>query len=406
MNKIDTDIILVGAGLVGMAAAISLAQLGYQVVLVDQKAVNVESMNVDISDDLDSRIYAISPTTVQWLKTLGVWQLIDIKRTNPINAMKIFGDTNTCSNASELNLLAIEANAQNLGFIVENQQLMHGLWKILQTLNIKVITNVECESLKLTQQKASLVLMNQQHIEAQLIVAADGSNSWLRAQTDIPIRTKSYQHTAIVANLSCEMSHQNVAKQWFGGFESDNFGSNSVLAFLPLPHNQISIVWSLATEKAQALMNLNDTDFLAQLSLQCGGGLGDLQLVSQRLSFDLSKQNCMRLIAERLVLVGDAAHQIHPMAGQGVNLGFRDVMALEKVLAKIKSDRQPIDQRALREYERARSADISSMMLLTDGLHRLFSNKTSFLKILRNWGLSSINQQLLVKKLLIKQVVS
>lgn len=398
MEKIDTDITVVGGGLVGMAAAVSLAQLGYQVVLVDQKTSNIE-----ISDDLDSRIYAISPTTVQWLNTLGVWQLIDTKRINPINAMHIFGDAG--SSSSELNLLASEANAQNLGFIVENQQLMHALWQILKTLNIKIITNVECESLKLTQQKARLTLVNQQEVEAQLVIAADGSNSWLRAQTDIAIHNQSYQHTAIVANLRCKMPHQNVAKQWFGGIESDYFGSNSVLAFLPLPNHQISIVWSLATDKAQMLMDLNDSDFIAQLSLQCGSALGDLQLVSQRLSFTLSKQHCKRLIDERFVLVGDAAHQIHPMAGQGVNLGFRDVMALEQVLTKIKLARTPVDQRALREYERARTFDILSMMALTDGLHHLFSQQTGLVKTLRNWGLSAINQQAMIKKMLIKMAV-
>ena len=400
MDKINTEIAVVGAGLVGMAAAICLAQLGYEVVLIDQK-----SPNIEINASLDSRIYAISPATVQWLKSLGVWQLVDAKRINPINAMKIFGDGHVDDKDSQLNLLASEVNAQNLGFIVEGQQLMHALWQVLQTLDVKVSANVVCESLNLTSQKANLALANQQQIEAQLIVAADGSDSWIRAQTDISVQAKSYEHHAIVANFSCELPHQDVAMQWFGGGEANNFGSNSVLAFLPLPHHQISMVWSLASEKAQALMCLNDTDFIAELSVQCGSALGRLQLVSPRLSFKLAKQNCTRLIDERLVLVGDAAHQIHPMAGQGVNLGFRDVMALEQALAKTKLARKAIDQRALREYERARSADISTMMALTDGLHRLFSNQTKLVKSLRNWGLATINQQVMLKKLLIKQVV-
>ena len=406
MDKIVTDIMIVGAGLVGMATAICLGRLGYQVVLIDQKMPNAE-----ISSNLDSRIYAISPSTMQWLKTLGVWQLVDAKRINPINAMKIFGDADVGGRVSVLNLLASEVNAQNLGFIVEGQQLAYALWQVLQTMDVKVITNVVCESLETTAQKASLSLVNldsanQQQIEAQLVVAADGGDSWVRAQTNIAVQAKSYQHHAIVANFSSEMPHQDVAVQWFGGGKSDNFGSNSVLAFLPLPDNQISIVWSLATEKAQALLHLSDADFIQQLTEQCGGALGDLQLVSQRISFNLSKKTAMRLIDDSLVLVGDAAHQIHPMAGQGVNLGFRDVMALEQALAKSKLASRAIDQRALREYERARSADISRMMALTDGLHRLFGNQNSVVKTLRNWGLSSINQQSFVKKLLIKQVVN
>ncbi len=401
---------IVGAGLVGMAAAVSLAQnvdgQSYRVVLVDQKTPNTALAN---AREWDSRIYAITPSSIAWLKALGVWQLMDATRMTAIKAMHIVGDDQ--SDTSQLQLSASDASLQslclqNLGFIVENQQLMHALWQKLQTLNVEIITGVACENLTTTSQTATLSLANQQIIKANLIVAADGVNSWVRAQAKIAVTSKSYQQTAIVANFSCEKPHLGVAFQWFGAEALD---ADSILAFLPMPKSQISIVWSVATTKAQQLLNLSDDEFIAQLSLLSNNSLGALNLVTARLSFPLQQQRCERLIAERVILIGDAAHQVHPLAGQGVNLGFRDVMALERILIKSltknNANTDIASHRSLREYERARAVDIMSMMQLTDGLNQLFSAKNGLIKSLRNWGLSKINQQSLIKKILIQQAI-
>ena len=407
MNNIDADIIVVGAGLVGIAAAVSFAKKANdktkRIVLIDQN-----NPNTKLTPAFDSRIYAISPSTVNWFKELDVWPMIDAARINPIKAMHIFGD----ANSSELKLLASDANAVNLGYIVENQQLMHALRQKLHLLNIQVMAGVACESLTTSPQKISLTLANKQVINAALVVAADGVDSWVRTQVNIPVKNKTYQQMAIVANFKCEIAHQDIAEQWFGSAEH---GSDSVLAFLPLPNNQISIVWSVATAKAHQLLDLSDDDFAHQVLLQSAAKLGSLKLLSPRMSFDLNKKTCTRLITGRVVLVGDAAHQIHPMAGQGVNLGFRDVMALEQVLFGSQSDVSKArvtatndfgNNRSLREYERARAADIVSMMSLTDGLHQLFSATAGIVKTLRNWGLSSMDQQLQIKKYLIQQVMN
>lgn len=407
MNNIDADIIVVGAGLVGIAAAISLAKQtsdkNYSVVLIDHK-----SPHVKLTPTFDSRIYAISPSTVSWLKELDVWPMVDATRITPIKAMHIFGD----ANGSELKLLASDANAVNLGYIVENQQLMHALWQKLQLVNVQVIVGVACESLTISPQTISLALANKKVINAALVVAADGIDSWVRTQVNIPVKNKPYQQTAIVTNFNCEIAHQDVARQWFG---SEEYGSDSVLAFLPLPDNQVSIVWSVATTKAHQLLDLSDGDFTQQVLLQSAGKLGSLKLLSPRMSFDLSKKTCTRLTSERVVLVGDAAHQIHPMAGQGVNLGFRDVVALEQVIfgsksvvskAHVMATNDVGNNRSLREYERARAVDIASMVNLTDGLHQLFGANAGIIKTLRNWGLSKTDHQLLIKKYLIQQAIN
>ncbi len=407
MKPIDFDVIVIGAGLVGMAAAISLAKQtndkNYRVVLIDHK-----SPTIKLTPTFDNRIYAISPSTVSWLKALDVWQMLDATRISPIKAMHIFGD----ANGSDLKLLASDANAVNLGYIVENQQLTHALWQKLQSLNIEVITGIACQCLNISPQQASLTLINQQVINAQLVVAADGVDSWVRTQVNMTMKNKDYQQTAIVANFSCEKSHQAIARQWFG---SSEYGPDSVLAFLPLPNNQISIVWSVANAKALQLLDLSDDDFTQQVVLQSADKLGSLKLLLPRMSFDLNKKTCTRLIAERVVLVGDAAHQIHPMAGQGVNLGFRDVMALAKVIVSspsVVSKMQATatndigNNRSLRAYERARAADITSMVNLTDGLYQLFSAKAGIVRTLRNWGMSKIEHQALIKKYLIQQAIN
>ena len=406
MNSIEADFIVVGAGLVGIAAAVSLAkQLGdksYNVVLLDQKCPNIK-----LTQAFDSRVYAISPSTVRWLKELDVWQRVDASRISPIKAMHVFGD----ANSSNLKLLATDINAVNLGYIVENQQLMHALWQMLEALNIKVITGVACQSLNIMLNQASIILANQQVVNAKLLIAADGVDSWVRTQADITMKNKAYKQTAIIANYKCEKNHQDIARQWFG---SEKYGSDSVLAFLPLPDNQLSIVWSLTSEKAHQLLNLSDEDFTKEVLLQSLDTSSSLTLSSSRMRFDLNKKTCTRLIAERVVLIGDAAHQIHPMAGQGVNLGFRDVMALEQVMAGLKLSRNNTQEsttvdvgskRSLRDYERRRAADLSHMVSLTDGLHQLFAAKSATIKTLRNWGLSKLDNQFWIKKHLIQQAI-
>jgi 2-polyprenylphenol 6-hydroxylase len=201
-----------------------------------------------------------------------------------------------------------------------------------------------------------------------------------------------------VANFSTEKSHQNVAWQWFAPHET--------LALLPLVGQNASLVWSVSTEKAEELLKLSSMDFAAQVAAESKRTLGDLQVIGKTLSFSLHQQTAASLIAERVVLVGDAAHQIHPMAGQGVNLGFRDVMELQQLLSNSHAMQDIGEYGFLRKYERSRGADIAAMNMLTTGLDALFASDISLMKQVTNWGLRQLNCQVTLKKLLIQQVAA
>jgi ubiquinone biosynthesis UbiH/UbiF/VisC/COQ6 family hydroxylase len=289
-----------------------------------------------------------------------------------------------------------DANLPKLGVIVENQNLIHALWQQLEVLEVTVITDASCQTLNNTRQHALLGLQNGQKIAAKLIIAADGVNSWIRQETNIAVKCKDFHQTAIVANLVAEKPHQHIARQWFA--------PHDVLALLPLPGNMVSIVWSVSTEKAAQLLLLS-AEALAQSVLeQTKGELGDLKLIGKTQSFALNQQTAMRLIAERVVVVGDAAHQIHPMAGQGVNLGFRDVMQLSLQTTKLHKMQDVGDNGMLRQYERARKMDIATMNTLTTGLDYLFASDSDIIKKVTNWGLQQLNHLASIKKILIQQV--
>ncbi len=389
MANINTDIIVVGAGLVGLAAAIAFAKQGKKVVLVDAKKPVIEKQQT-----WDERVYALTPESEKWLKALDVWSGVDLSRVNVIHAMHLWDET--C--AGPLALGDNDANLPQLGLIIENQNLMFALWQQTQALGVTVITDAKCKFLDDVQQDITLTLENEVKVSAKLLVAADGVNSWVRQQVNIVVEKKDFQQTAIVANFLAEKNHGSIARQWFAPHET--------LALLPLPNQYVSMVWSVSTERANELLKLPSDKLAKKVELRSKHELGALQSIGSILPFALNQQTATHLIAERVALVGDAAHQIHPMAGQGVNLGFRDVIALEEVLAGTHAMQDIGEKVFLRKYERSRKADIAAMKVLTTGLDSLFASDSGMIKKVTSWSLRQLNRQATIKKLLIQQAAA
>ncbi len=394
-----TDIVIVGAGLVGLSAAIALHHAGFLVRLIDSQS----SMQFDLVDETwDSRIYAISPNNAHWLASLGVWNLLNPKRIGTIQAMEIYGDNAT----PPLLLVAEDVHADQLGFIVEARALQQVLFQRVVELGIPTMLDTRCTAIKSSAKKASLSMTSQLHsdqiIEAHLLLAADGGQSWVRQHIGMAVAKTSYQQVAVVANFSVERSHANIARQWFSSGEDSAL---SILAWLPLPENTISIVWSVSSEYAVKLLALSEDEFTHCVAKAGGNCLGNFKLLAKPSTFPLSLQKTATLKQDCVLLVGDAAHQVHPMAGQGVNLGFRDVIDLVKILTE-KNQYQGINDSSLfRKYTRLRKADMMQMLLLTDGLYKLFSSQHPMVKRVRNLGLS-MTQYSAIKKMLVAIAIS
>ena len=402
-NILNTDITIVGAGLVGLAAAVAMHQAGLDVVLVDHQLHIADWQPSDHDEDWDQRIYAISPENARWLTDLGAWQLLDQSRIGEMQTMEIWGDVTQ----NPLSLCAEDANADDLGFIVEERALKRALLQHVQACGIHTLFGKACTSLFSSPEKSILALDGGQIVESRLLIAADGVNSWVRQQLDIPVMEKSYQQTAIVANFMTEKPHGNIARQWFrqevaAAEAADRCG---ILAWLPLPGNRISIVWSAPTMLAQRLLQLNAQEFANEVQRAGNDELGQLMMIGEPAAFPLVLKRAEAFVHHGVVLAGDAAHRIHPMAGQGVNLGFRDIVDLVEIL-KTRHPYQPVNDVALlKRYTRARKSDLSNMLMLTNGLYHLFDSSNPVIRKIRNWGLSTSNRQML-KKLLVKEAIT
>ena len=395
-----TDVAIVGAGLVGLAAAVAMHQAGFSVVLVDSK----NPADTDFTDESwDARIYAISPKNAQWLSDLDVWPLMNQSRICQMQSMEIFGEPDSLkAEQTPITLSANDVNADCLGYIVESKSLMQALLKQVEVLGIQTRFDSPCEAVSSTRDKAVLKLPRQQSIESTLLFAADGSHSWVRQQLNMPMQQKSYEQTAIVANFTVTKPHGNIARQWFA---QDAERHLNILAWLPLPDNTISIVWSVSTNYADELLRLSDDEFTNTVKLAGNSILGDFKLLSPAMRFPLSLQKTSTLVQNSVVLVGDAAHQVHPMAGQGVNLGFRDMVDLLDIM-KAKNQYQSLnDSSLLKQYARKRKTDILKMVLLTDSLYHLFKSQNAAIKAVRSWGLSATNHQA-IKKMLVANAIS
>ncbi|MES1986967.1 MAG: FAD-dependent monooxygenase [Pseudomonadota bacterium] len=395
-----TDVMIVGAGLVGLAAAVAMHQAGFSVVLVDSR----NPADTDFSDESwDARIYAISPKNAQWLNDLGIWQLMNQSRIGQMESMEIYGEADSSkAEQAPVTLFAGDVNADTLGYIVESKSLMQALLKQVNALGIQTRFDSPCEAVSNTRDKAVLKLPNQQSLESKLLLAADGSHSWVRQQLNMQMQQKSYEQTAIVANFTAAKPHGNIARQWFAQDAESNL---NILAWLPLPDNTISIVWSVSTNYGDELLRLSEDEFTNTVKSAGNSILGDFKLLSPAVRFPLSLQKTSTLAQNSVVLVGDAAHQVHPMAGQGVNLGFRDVVDLLDIL-KTKNQYQLLnDSSLLKQYARKRKVDVLNMVLLTDTLYQLFKSQNAVIKAVRSWGLSATNHQA-IKKMLVSNAVS
>ncbi|SCX48245.1 UbiH/UbiF family hydroxylase [Nitrosospira sp. Nsp1] len=386
------DVIIVGGGLVGASLALALKDSGLKIALVESRP----PLPLPVDDSWDSRIYAISPGSTAFLQNLEVWQTLDKSRMSPVYNMAVFGD----DSAARIDFSAYDIGFPELAFILENRQLQAAVWEALKRRkkHLKIFCPAQCTSITWADSHADLQLADGNVLQGSLIVGADGLNSWVREQAEITVVRHSYQQTGVVANFNAERRHNNIAHQWFR--------RDGVLALLPLPDNRVSMVWSAREELARKLLGLPEAELCQQVAEASCHTLGELQLVTRPAAFPLNFVHVNKLVQSRLALIGDAAHGIHPLAGQGVNLGLRDAHELASTLMSRGLQPDCGDYRLLRRYERARKEDILAMELVTDGLQKLFSNPNPTLVRLRNLGLGITNRLPLIKDRLMQHALS
>jgi ubiquinone biosynthesis UbiH/UbiF/VisC/COQ6 family hydroxylase len=383
------DVIAVGGGPVALAFAGALPDVSVGIVAKERHA------NGLARGELDARVYTLSPANVEFLRAIGAWQALDPARLAPVYGMRVFGDRA----GSEIRFDAYEAGVAELGWTVEDAALQAALWRTVEPRgNVSVFAPAECESMAVRPDAVALSLRDGTRLSAALVVGADGAGSFVREASRIAMKTSDYGQSAVVANFECEKAHEHVAYQWFQG--------GPVLALLPLPGQRVSMVWSLGTEEAQRVGRLPGEALCAEVQRAAHGLLGTLKLLTPPRSYPLRRLSASRLAAARVALAGDSAHVIHPLAGQGLNLGLQDVRVLSEILSARGALRDPGDARLLRRYERARAEPILAMDLLVDGLFRLFGDRGKWLPPLRNAGLNLSGRLSVIKNLLMRHAMS
>ncbi|ALK17422.1 TPA: UbiH/UbiF family hydroxylase [Burkholderia cepacia] len=377
------DVAVVGGGLVGKTAALALTQSGYKTALLAQPAAPRPADLV-----FDTRVYALSSSSQALLERLRVWQALDHGRLAPVYDMRVYGDAH-----AELHFSAYQASVPQLAWIAESSLVEASLDAALRFQPNLTWFEARAQGFDVHDDAAVLTLSSGQVLEADLVVGADGAHSWVRSQMGAKVERRDYRQTGVVANFKASLPHRETAYQWFHEGE--------IVALLPLPDGHVSLVWSAHTAHADELLALDPAQLAAEVERVSHGQVGTLDCVTPAAGFPLALQTVDKLIAPRVALVGDAAHLIHPLAGQGMNLGLRDVAALADAIAGKESFRNLGDTVLLRRYERSRREDIRALMVATDGLQRLFAVPGSLAKAVRNAGMAFVGAQPLVKRWLV-----
>lgn len=391
IKNIQKDVVIVGGGMVGLSLALSLHQNGLQVAVIEAREMNYKHLN---SDRVETRVSAINHTSKRLLQDLGVWNAIKSNRISPYYQMCVWDAVPSES----ITISAEEISEHSLGNIVENDVITQALITEISNTGIEIYANQRIEKIQ-KNGNTELVVLADKIVETSLIVGADGANSFVRDYFNFETKVKPYKHTAIVATLELEKQHNQTAYQ--------RFYDKGVLAFLPLENpNKASIVWSVKTDYANFLMSLADEKFELELAKAINNTLGSVKLLSKRFSFELIQRHAKSYIKSNVVLVGDAAHTIHPLAGQGVNIGFKDVIALSKVVSEAFAKGRLIGHiSTLDKYQRERKLDNTKMIALMKAFKEVFGSENDYIKKARRAGFEFVDKYSIVKSLVVKQAL-
>jgi 2-polyprenyl-6-methoxyphenol hydroxylase-like FAD-dependent oxidoreductase len=411
------DVVVAGAGLPGLSLATALARAKLRVALADGAPIAAPVAN---GAPYDLRVYAISPGSAQFLHGIGAWQRLPVDRVTAVEGMDIEGDAH-----ARLAFSAYDLHERALAWIVEERELKAALLE--SALEAGVAMHGGAPFVGLTFDTGDAVLTvatgaTPEALRGRLMVAADGLRSWVRQAAGIVAEPRPYGQTGVVANFACERAHRGVARQWFRA-------DGSVLAWLPLPEGHvsgagpsqaansapsggseqrtrasvgghISIVWSAPDAMAAELLAMSPDDLASRVAAAGGDGLGAMKPVSPSAGFPLSLLRLPTTVAHRLALVGDAAHGVHPLAGQGVNLGFGDARVLAQLLAERGPVNDPGAPLLLARYAQRRVEPVLAMQVVTDGLARLFGPPSPWLSAIRNAGMAAVDRLPLLKRAL------
>lgn len=370
----NVDVLIVGGGMVGLSLAVALKTTELSVAVVSNAP-----LSQPLPDSPTPRVSAINKRNADRLNTLGAWQHIMPSRVCAYTQMAVWDQDSFGRIAFD----AAESDTANLGHIVENQALVNALATQIDALPNVTVSESAITRVLWGEDQTVVMLENNEAIACKLLVGADGANSFIRNQAAFPLTFKDYGHTAIVANVRCDAPHDGVARQVFT--------PTGPLALLPMADpNLVSIVWSQDKDKAAALMDLDDTAFTGALAATCGAVLGTMSLTTERFHFPLVMRYARQWLKQGVLILGDAAHTIHPLAGQGANLGMQDAFALADCLSQLATSGKPFNRlRYLRPWERARKAEALKMIAAMEGFKQLFGGDDPLKKLIRGVGLKA-----------------
>ncbi|WP_455211919.1 UbiH/UbiF/VisC/COQ6 family ubiquinone biosynthesis hydroxylase, partial [Kaarinaea lacus] len=393
MNKpIETyDVIIIGGGMVGAAFACALADTPLQVALIEGKKPDLQWPK----SHYDLRTSALSRASQRILESLEVWPLIEAMRASPYTDMHVWDS----SGNGVIHFDCADIGEPSLGHIVENGVILAALYNRLADIdNISILCPTTPRALSKGLNNYTLAVDQGQTLQAKLIVAADGARSWARQSSGIQVQTQDYHQTAVVTNVKTAEHHQYTAWQVFL--------PTGPLAFLPLNDGYSSIVWSTSPQQAEDLLAMDDTGFKSALKKAFNSTLGEITELSERGAFPLRSLHAKHYVQSGLALIGDAAHTIHPLAGQGVNLGFADAACLVEVILDALRDGKTIgDYHVLRRYERWRKGDNLSMLTAMSAFKTVFGSRSPFMRSGRNLGFNITNRIVPAKNLLIRHAM-
>ncbi len=393
--ELRADLIIVGAGMVGSALALALKDSGLDILLIDGSPLSVKPF--DPAAAFEPRVSALSVASQRVLLRLGAWPGVLARRSSPYSEMHVWDGSGT----GQIHFCASSVHAEVLGHIVENRVIQDALMEPLHDSGIGLMPGARLERLRRSGDDWLLTLVDGRELRAPLLVAADGANSAVRRLAGCATREWDYLHHAIVTSVRCAKPHQRTAWQ--------RFTDDGPLAFLPLERDGehwCSIVWSVTPAEAERLMALDDAGFCNELGRAFEWRLGEVLGADPRLCIPLRQRHAKRYVEEGLALIGDAAHTIHPLAGQGVNLGFLDAAVLAEVLLRANGRGERLaDERVLGRYERRRMPHNLAMMAAMEGFERLFQADPLPLRWLRNSGLKWVDGMPEAKALFVRQAL-